>query len=123
MGCSGNLTQGVPHRYDGGMPKELSVEEAVDRARAAQDARVEAVRSLAIVRQALVDERTAAAERVAELERQNADAIGAAEREDAKAFASAVKAGWSEEELKKIGFPEPEKQARAKRRRATKSEA
>ena len=37
-----------------------------------------------------------------------------------KAYNAAVSAGWSADELRKIGFPEPDKKARAKRRAARK---
>lgn len=99
------------------MAKELTVDEAVERASRVQQARIESIRELARGRQALADVRTDAARRVAELERENAERIGAAEREDVRLFGAATKAGWTADELRKIGFDEPEKQRRVARRR------
>ena len=99
------------------MAKELTVDEAVERALRAQEARIESIRELARGRQALADVRSDAARRVADLERENAERIGAAEREDVRLFGVATKAGWSADELRKIGFDEPEKQRRVARRR------
>ena len=99
------------------MAKELTVDEAVERALRAQEARIESIRELARGRQALADVRTDAARRVADLERENAERIGAAEREDVRLFGAATKAGWSADELRKIGFDEPDKQRRVARRR------
>ncbi|BDZ44023.1 hypothetical protein GCM10025865_33650 (plasmid) [Paraoerskovia sediminicola] len=105
------------------MAKEMSVEEAVERARRAQDQRVEAVRTLALGRQELADVRTDAARQIAEAERAAAEQIKAAERADVKAFNAALSAGWSVDELKKIGYAEPDKKARARRRQAARTRA
>ena len=42
-----------------------------------------------------------------------------AEDGDAKAYLAAVRAGWSSDELRKIGFDEPEKKRRTRRKTAT----
>lgn len=100
------------------MANTPTVDEAVERARRAQDDRIEAVRVLAAARQALVDERAAAAERLAQVERDNAEKVGEAEREDVRTYQAAVKAGWTREQLRKIGFDEPAKVRRTRRKRA-----
>lgn len=85
----------------------------------AQDEKITAIRGLAKGRQALADVKDEAARKVAELERENAETIGAAEREDVRLYSAATKAGWSAEELRKIGFEQPSKSRRAtKRKRA-----
>ena len=54
----------------------------------------------------------------AELEARIAQRVGDAERADVKAYNAAVSAGWSADELRKIGLPEPDKTARTRRRAA-----
>ena len=51
-----------------------------------------------------------------------AGGTGDAEREHVKAYNAAAAAGWTAEELRKIGFAEPDKKARV-RRRATRKPA
>jgi len=46
-----------------------------------------------------------------------AGAVGAAERDDVRLYSAATKAGWTADELRKIGFDEPDKQRRVARRR------
>lgn len=99
------------------MAEQLTVDQAVERARRAQDEKIEAIRELAKGRQALADARDEAARKLAELERENAEHVGAAEREDVRLYGAATKAGWSAEELRKIGFEQPAKSARAARRK------
>ena len=99
------------------MAAELTVDEAVERAMRAQEARIESIRDLARARQSLADVKADAAQKLADLERENAERIGAAEREDVRLYSAATKAGWSADELRKIGFDEPEKQRRVARRR------
>lgn len=99
------------------MPAELTVEQAVERATRVQQARIESIRALAAGRQSLADVKADAARKVAELERENAERISAAERDDVRLYNAATKAGWSTDELRKIGFDEPEKQRRVARRR------
>lgn len=99
------------------MPAELTVDEAVERAMRAQEARIESIRELARGRQSLADVKADTARRLADLERENAERVSAAEREDVRLYSAATKAGWSPEELRKIGFDEPEKSRRVARRR------
>jgi len=71
------------------MAKNPTAEEAIERARALQDSKIEAVRVLAESNQNVTDARERAAE---------------AEREYARVFGAALTAGWTLEELRKIGF-------------------
>lgn len=99
------------------MTEPLTVDQAVERAMRAQDEKIAAIRELAKGRQALADARDEAAQKLADLERQNAEQIGAAEREDVRLYRAATKAGWSADELRKIGFDEPVKSRRVTRRK------
>ena len=99
------------------MPTELTVDEAVERATRAQEARIESIRDLAKGRQSLADVKADAAQRVADLERENAERISAAEREDIRLYSAATRAGWSADELRKIGFDAPVKRRRVARRK------
>ena len=100
------------------MAKTLSVEEAKQRARDLQDARIEAIGSLAEAHQNVVDVRADVEQRRADFEREVAAELAAAEREDVKRWNAAIAAGWSVQELKKIGYEEPEKKKRATRKRS-----
>ena len=73
----------------------------MQRAGAVQDGRIESVRVRAKGRQGRADLR----EQVAE-----------AEREDVRRYGAALSAGWTPEELHKIGYTEPDKVARVRRR-------
>lgn len=105
------------------MARELSVKEAVQRAQQLQEDRIGAIRGLAEARQNLADTRDEAARRLAEVQRETAELIAAAEREDVKRYAAAQSAGWSADELRKVGYPEPEKKTRVRKRQARKSPA
>lgn len=94
------------------MPTHPTVEEAVERARRVQDARIEAIRGLAQARQHLADVREEAAKKVAD-----------AEHEDVRHYNAALAAGWTADELRKIGYAEPEKKTRARRRSTPRSPA
>lgn len=96
-------------------------EEAVERARRSQEQRIETVRVLAQTRQKLTIEREAADRERAELEARLKDRMREHEAADAKAFSAATAAGWTPEELRKIGFPEPEKKRRVRRRSTARS--
>lgn len=98
------------------MAKHPGIEEAVERARRVQEDRINAIRSVAHARQGLVDTRESAARELSELQARIAERIREAEREDLRAYNAATAAGWSPDELKKIGFDEPEKKARARKR-------
>jgi len=98
--------------------KELSIEEVVERTRRAQEDRLNAIRTLAEARQGVTDVRQETDRELAELQARIAQRVGDAEREDVKAYNAALSAGCSPEELHKIGFTEPDKKARARRRAA-----
>ena len=106
-----------------GMARELSVEEAVQRAQQLQEDRIGAIRGLAEARQNLADVREDAARRLADVQRETADQIAAAEREDVKQYGAAQAVGWSADELRKVGYPEPDKKTRVRKRQARKSPA
>lgn len=96
-------------------------EEAVERARRAQDQRIETVRVLAQTRQELTNERKAADRERAELEARLKERMREHEAADVKAFSAATSAGWAPAELRKIGFPEPDKKRRVRRKSAGQS--
>lgn len=77
-----------------------------------------AIRSLAEARQALAHAQQEAARRIAEVQRETADAVADATRHDTSRYNAALTAGWSPDELRKIGFTEPEKKTRPRRSRA-----
>lgn len=83
------------------MAKTLTPEEAIDRARKANEDRIEAIRHLAVARQRVAD---AQAE------------LAAAEKEDLRLYQAAVSRGWTTDELKRIGYEEPAKKQRARKR-------
>lgn len=100
------------------MAKTPTPEEAIERAQRAQESRIESVRVLAVARQDVSDAREEADRQRAELEARLAQQISEAERADVAAYNAATGAGWSADELRKIGFSEPEKKARTRRRAA-----
>ena len=119
--CTGSSTDGTGAGYARSMATTPTPEEAVERARRAQDQRIEAVRALAQARQRLTDERESADRERAELEARLKDRMREHEAADVKAFSAATAAGWTPEELRKIGFPEPEKKRRVRRRATARS--
>lgn len=98
------------------MAKELTIEEAVERAQRAQDGRINAIRGLAAARQTLADVREQGERRIADVQREVAEAAADAEREDVRQYAAAQAAGWSADELRKIGYGEPDKKKRTRAR-------
>lgn len=96
-------------------------EEAVERARRAQDQRIETVRVLAQTRHDLINERESADRERAELEARLKERMREYEAADVKAFSAATAAGWTPEELRKIGFAEPEKKRRVRSRSTARS--
>lgn len=103
----------------GTMAKTPTVDQAVERARRAQADRIEVVRALATARQALTDEHAAAAERIAAVAHDNAERARAFDLEDVRAYQAALRAGWTRDELRRIGFDEPPKIRRARRKKAS----
>ena len=98
--------------YDGCMATQLTPEEAIERARRLQEDRINAVRTVAEARQRLVDVQEETARELADLQARIAERIADAERDDLRAYSAAQSAGWSVEELRKIGLSEPAKKAR-----------
>ena len=105
------------------MAKELSIEEAMDRARRAQEDRIDAIRVLAEARNELDTIREDGARELAELQARISERVTSAERDDVKAYNAAVSAGWSGDGLRKIGFAEPDKKARTRKRAPRKNTA
>ena len=79
-----------------------------------------AIRAVAEARQRVTDVREKTDRELAEFQRRIADRVATAEREDVRAFNAALSAGWTVDELRKIGFPEPDKTLRVRRRRTAK---
>lgn len=113
----------VRFRTMDGMAKEPTVEEAIEIANRIQADRITAIRGVGEARQNLADVRESAARRLAEVKRENAEQIAAAEREDVRQYSAAQAAGWSADELRKIGYPEPDKKARVRKRQARRTTA
>lgn len=109
-----------PAPYDDCMATQLTAEEAIERARRLQEDRLTAVRVVAEARQSLSDVREQTARELADLQSRIADRIADAEREDVRAYSAALSVGWSADELRKIGFSEPDKRARTRRRASRK---
>lgn len=105
------------------MAKALSVEEAEARANQLQQERLSAIRGLAEARQNVVHVRADADRRRADLERELSASISDAERDDVVKYNAALSAGWTDAELRKIGFDEPDKKQRTRKRAARKSTA
>lgn len=74
------------------------------------------MQAVAEARQSVTDVREETARELAELQARIADRVSAAERDDVRAWNAALNAGWSADELRKIGFAEPDKKARTRRR-------
>ncbi|MCD2444367.1 hypothetical protein LQ757_18965 [Agromyces sp. SYSU K20354] len=100
------------------MAKEPSIEEAVARAQRGLDERIAVIRTLAETRQNLADVHARRAARIAQVERETAAEVAEAERADTVEYDRAITAGWTAAELRKIGFGEPDKKARVRKRAA-----
>ena len=105
------------------MSSNVSIEQAVERAQRAEQARIEAIRELATARQAITNARDDAARELAELQAHHAELMRDAEASDVRSYSAAVKAGWSAEALREIGFVKPEKKKRVRARAARKPKA
>ncbi|WP_285127162.1 hypothetical protein [Propionibacterium freudenreichii] len=103
------------------MSKEPSIEEAIERAKRAQEDRINAIRGVGEARQNLADVREVTERELAELQAKITERVREAERADVKAYNAALSAGWSIEELRKIGYSEPEKKKRTRRRSSGRS--
>lgn len=119
--CAGPSARGAGPGYARVMATTPTPEEAVERARRAQEQKIETVRVLAQTRQKLTTERDSADRERAELEARLKEQMRKHEAADIKAFTAATAAGWAPEELRKIGFAEPEKKRRVRRRSTAQS--
>ena len=102
------------------MTKELNVNEIVERARQAQENRLAVIQGLAEAQQNVTDVRAEAAAKIAKAEQEANALIADAERQHVTEFAGAQRAGWSADELKSLGFTEPDKKVRTRKRAARK---
>ena len=93
-----------------------SGEEALERAKQAQEERLNAVSDLVTKRQQNADAQEHAERRRRDLEAELATLLREAEDADVVAYSRAINVGWTEQELKKIGLPAPAKKTRTKRR-------
>ena len=93
-----------------------SIEEALERAKQAQEERLNAVTDLVTKRQQNADAQEHAERRRRELETELSAQLKDAENADVVAYSRALNVGWTEQELKKIGLPAPTKKTRTKRR-------
>lgn len=84
------------------MASEVSTQDIESAAAALLENRIASVRVLARTRQVCVDKRAE---------------LAAAEREDAAAFAAAQRAGWTVEELKRVGLDQPARRGPGRPRR------
>ena len=82
------------------MTATLDVDTAETRARALLDARIHSVRELVAARQKVLDLQTELAD---------------AERTHTTAYKTALRDGWTTDELRTIGLPDPDIKARSKR--------
>jgi hypothetical protein len=88
------------------MPRMTSADDIEQRARQLLDARITSVRALVHSRQQITDLR---------------DQLTAAERADVQAYDKALTDGWTPDELKRLGLPEPTKRTQVRRRAVRKS--
>ncbi len=98
----------MPANYARRMTTTLSPEAAAEAAQRLLNERVDAIRSLAKARQERNDARAQ---------------LDDAERADAAAYTAAQRAGWSAEDLRKVGFDEPERKLPGRPRRSRGSRA
>lgn len=101
------------------MAPELTVEDAVARARQAEERRMDAIKRLAEAQQNVTATQQAGTERMAQVKREADELLGAAEKENAKRYSDALSAGWTAAELRKIGFRDPKKSSHSRRRTST----
>lgn len=93
-----------------------SVEEALERADQVLAKRMNYMREAVEARQAYIDTQEANERERAELEERITERTKPVRLEDRKAYRAALRAGWTEQELRDIGLAEPDSKAPAKRR-------
>lgn len=89
-------------------------EDVAERVRRSQEQRIETEWELAESRQALTDQREAADRERAKLEARSKNKLREREAAEVEAYSKTTFAEWIFEELRKIGFPEPEKKRPAR---------
>lgn len=119
--CADLSTDGRGRGYAHRMAPTPTPDQAVHLARLAQEERIETIRKLAQTRQELATEREEADRERANLEARIKERAQLIETKDVSAYNAAMAAGWTPEELRKIGFPEPEKKRRVRRRVAARA--
>jgi len=91
------------------MAKKLTTEEAVERAKRAQENRLNAIRDLAEAHHNVTTTREQTTQQLAQIERETTRKIADAERNHTQHYNAALTSGWTTTELRKIGFNNPEK--------------
>ena len=89
------------------MAKPPTPAEALEAARRLQEDQLAAVKVLAEAQQRQEDVRAETEARIAEVQRAADEQRAAASRGLTQAFSAALKAGWTEADLRKIGYPNP----------------
>ena len=97
------------------MAKNIDITDVLDRARRAQEARLAVIESLAQAQHSVSVAQEERAERIATVERETTEIIKEAERAHVTEYTAAKRAGWTPEELKKLGFSEPGKITRTRK--------
>lgn len=105
------------------MAMNPSVEQALERARRAQEDRLATVQRLAEARQQLDMARLEGEQRIAAVRKEVDATIRDVTTADAKAYQAALASGWAPAELKKIGFADPHAAPRKRRARRTAGDA
>lgn len=105
------------------MSKALTVDEALHRAKQLEQNRMTAIQNLATARGNIVAAREGADLKRAALENEIAESLASAEREDIATYNAALASGWTETDLRRIGFTEPDKKQRARKRAVRKNAA
>lgn len=103
------------------MPKPISRRDVTARAEQVLNQRREAVNTLADAQGAVDDLTAAFARELEDLRAAQSIRLKDAATQNTRAWASALSAGWSEDELRQLGFTEPEVKTRARRTRKTSS--
>lgn len=103
------------------MSKQLTVTEAMERAKRVQEERLSSIQVAAQARQDLTEARSDADAKRAALERELSEKLRSAEAADLSAYNAAVSVGWSVGELREIGLAEPPKKQRTRKRTVKKS--
>lgn len=102
------------------MTKTPSPEQVIEQAKRALDNRINSIRIAVEARQNLDDLVETVDRERAELEARISQQISDAHKVNVMAYNAAIRAGWSIEELRKIGLPQPKKTTKPRTRPARK---